>query len=122
MSTIFDQKNIYRREQEREWFGGEVDGVLGDYLVVAGQKVVKIPEYLGWEEASCLPCAGLTAWSGLAMNGELVMGRTVLIEGAGGVSLMALKLPLTAGCKVIITSSSDEKLDRIRKLLRVKIF
>ncbi|KAE8446475.1 hypothetical protein EG329_011938 [Mollisiaceae sp. DMI_Dod_QoI] len=116
VSPIFDQKSITGLEQSREWLGGEVDGVLSDYVVFSEEKAVLVPGHLSWAEAACLPCAGLTAWNGLAVGGELASGKTVLIQGTGGVSLMALKLASAAGCKVIISSSSDEKLEKVRKI------
>jgi NADPH:quinone reductase-like Zn-dependent oxidoreductase len=81
VSPIFDQKSITGQEQSRQWLGGEVDGVLATHVVFSEEKVVKIPEHLSWVEAACLPCAGLTAWSALAIGGHLVAGKTVLIQG-----------------------------------------
>jgi NADPH:quinone reductase-like Zn-dependent oxidoreductase len=78
---ILDQKAITGREQEREWLGGEVDGVLADYIVFDQAKVVRVPEGLSWAEACCLPNAGVTAWSGIAGKGSLVPGMTVLLQG-----------------------------------------
>ncbi|KUJ08220.1 zinc-binding oxidoreductase [Mollisia scopiformis] len=116
VSPILDQKSITGQEQSREWLGGEVDGILADHVIFPEEKVVLIPGHLSWAEAACLPCAGLTAWSALAVGGELVAGKTVLIQGTGGVSLMGLKLAIAVGCKVIITSSSDAKLDKVREM------
>ncbi|RFU24962.1 hypothetical protein B7463_g11380, partial [Scytalidium lignicola] len=113
---IFDQQSITGLEQSREWLGGEVDGVLATHVIFPEEKVVKFPDHLSWAEAACLPCAGLTAWNALAYDGSLTAGKTVLIQGTGGVSLMALKLARTAGCKVIITSSSDAKLEAVEGL------
>lgn len=78
---ILDQKSISGREQEREWLGGEVDGVLADHLVFNEERLVKIPTHLSWAEAACLPNAALTAWSALAMNGTVAAGKTVLTQG-----------------------------------------
>lgn len=70
MSLIFDPKSIFGTGQENEWLEGEVDGVLADFLVVGEGKVMRISDHLGWEEASCLVCAGVAAWSGLAIREE----------------------------------------------------
>jgi NADPH:quinone reductase-like Zn-dependent oxidoreductase len=91
--------------------GGGVDGTLAEYVVFPEHGLVKIPEHLSYEEAATLPCAALTAWNCLKMGG-LIPGQTVLTLGTGGVSIFALQFAKLFGAKVIITSSSDEKLDR----------
>ena len=72
----------------------------------------------GWShtEAATLTCAGLTAWRGLVTDGRPKPGDTVLIQGTGGVSTFALQFAKAAGAMVIATSSSDEKLERLRTL------
>ncbi len=92
--------------------GGPIEGVLAEQVVLAEGGLVAIPEHLSFEEAACLPCAGLTAWNCLIAGGELRAGETVLLLGTGGVSIFALQFALTAGARVIITSSSDDKLER----------
>ncbi len=79
--SIVDQKSITGKEQEREWLGGEVDGVLASHVVFDQERVVGIPDGLGWKVASLLPVAGVTAWSSLAVGGGLRAGLTVLIQG-----------------------------------------
>ncbi|KAF2106186.1 putative alcohol dehydrogenase [Lophiotrema nucula] len=116
VSPIVDQKAITGREQDREWLGGEVNGVLSDFVIFDEETCVKLPEHLSWAEAACLACAGVTAWSALARDGSLVPGMSVLLQGTGGVSMMALKFARAAGCKVILTSSSDEKLEHAKAL------
>ncbi|OQN99816.1 hypothetical protein B0A48_14586 [Cryoendolithus antarcticus] len=117
VSPILDQDAITGDEQTRRWLGGEIDGVLASHIVMDEQVCVRIPKHLSWAEAACLPNAGLTAWSSLInAQGELPAGHTVLLQGTGGVSMMALKLALAAGWKVIITSSSDSKLAVVRAL------
>ena len=120
VSPIMDQHAIYGHEQIRAWLGGEIDGVLATHCVFPEGKLVKIPAHLSWAEAACLPCAGLTAWNVLTGNDSngLLIGKTVLIQGTGGVSLMALKLAQAAGSKVILTSSSDAKLEKVRSAQR----
>ena len=92
-------------------------GMLQDYVVLPAHAVVKIADSLSFEEAACLPCAGVTAWNAL-MEGPrpLKAGGSVLILGTGGVSLLALQIAKAAGAKVVATSSSDEKLARVKAL------
>jgi len=73
-----DSENITGREAGRSWLAADEDGVLADYLVFDEWKVAKIPLHLDWNEASVLPCAGVTAWS--ALKG-LNVGQTVLVQG-----------------------------------------
>ena len=97
--------------------GGEgVDGVLAERIVVPATGIVRIPDAMTFEEAATLPCAGVTAWSALFERRPLQPGETVLLLGTGGVSIFALQLAKLAGARVIITSSSDEKLGRARAL------
>ena len=112
VTPIVDQASITGREQHRIWLAADIDGVLAGYLVMDENVIVKIPDHLTYDEASILPCAGVTAWS--ALKG-IDMGSTVLIQGTGGVSMLALKLAVARGCKVILTSSSDEKLARVKE-------
>lgn len=92
--------------------GAEVDGVLAERIAVAANAVVRIPDTMTFEQASTLPCAGVTAWSALFERRPLQPGETVLLLGTGGVSIFALQLAKTAGAKVIMTSSADHKLER----------
>ena len=96
--------------------GGSVDGVLAQQIVLPASGVVKIPDHLSFEEAATLPCAGVTAWYAQFIGGRLVPGDTVLLLGTGGVSIFALQFAKMAGARVIMTSSSDEKLARARAL------
>ena len=96
--------------------GGPLDGVMAEYMVLNEQGLVKTPIYLGDEEAATLPCAALTAWSAVVSDGRVKAGDTVLIQGTGGVSLFALQFAKCHGAHVIVTSSSDKKLDRAIKL------
>jgi NADPH:quinone reductase-like Zn-dependent oxidoreductase len=91
--------------------GGDIDGMLADYVVLKESGLVSVPDYLSFEEAATLPCAAVTAWNALAA-GNLKPGDTVLIQGTGGVSIFALQLALMAGMRVLGISSSQEKLDR----------
>ncbi len=92
--------------------GGAIDGVLAEEVVLEADAAVKVPGHLSLEEAATLPCAAVTAWVGLFELGKLQAGETVLAMGTGGVSIFALQLAKAAGARVILTSSSDEKLRR----------
>jgi NADPH:quinone reductase-like Zn-dependent oxidoreductase len=96
--------------------GGAIDGLLAEYALLHEDGLVQVPEHLSFEEAATLPCAAVTAWHGLITEGRIKPGDTVLLQGTGGVSLFALQLARLTGAQVIITSSSDEKLERARKL------
>lgn len=96
--------------------GGDAPGVLSEYVVLSQDGVVRIPGHLSFEEAACLPCAGLTAWCALVTRGQIKAGDTVLVLGTGGVSIFALQLAVARGAKVAVTSSSDAKLARAREL------
>ncbi|MFQ3591182.1 MAG: NAD(P)-dependent alcohol dehydrogenase [Chloracidobacterium sp.] len=96
--------------------GGPLDGMLTEYRALSQDGVIKVPAYLNDEEAATLPCAALTAWSALIVHGQLKPGDTVLVQGTGGVSIFALQFAKAAGARVIITSGSDEKLERAKAL------
>jgi NADPH:quinone reductase-like Zn-dependent oxidoreductase len=92
--------------------GGPLDGVMTEYMVLSEQGVVKTSEHLSDEEAAALPCAALTAWSAVVTDGQVKAGDRVLVLGTGGVSLFALQFAKLLGAHVIVTSSSDDKLQR----------
>ncbi len=96
--------------------GGTVDGMLAEEVVFHEQGLVRIPDHLSFVEAATLPCAALTAWNALFGAGKARAGQTVLLLGAGGVSTWALQLAVAGGLNPIITSSSESKLARTRKL------
>lgn len=95
--------------------GGDVDGVLREHMVVDASSLTKLPSYLSAEEASCVPCAGVTAWTALDFDKKR-QGKSALMQGTGGVSIFAALLCQAAGIDAIITSSSDEKLEKIKAL------
>ncbi|OKP87824.1 NADPH:quinone oxidoreductase [Paenibacillus helianthi] len=99
-----------------ESLGGPLNGVAAEYVVLHEDGVVPIPDHLTYEEASTLPIAALTAWSMLIEYGGLQAGDTVLLQGTGGVSIFGLQFSLMAGARVIITSSSNDKLERAKAL------
>lgn len=96
--------------------GGGVDGMLSQYVTRHEDAFVKLPAYLGWEEAATLPCAGVTAWNALVTRGHTRRGDFVLLQGTGGVSILGLQIARALGAQPVITSSSDEKLARARAL------
>jgi NADPH:quinone reductase-like Zn-dependent oxidoreductase len=96
--------------------GNTINGGLAEYLVLSEDALVLAPTYLTDEEASTLPVAALTAWHALVKNGGLSSEQTVLVQGTGGVSIFGLQLASLAGARVIVTSSSDEKLERAKDL------
>lgn len=95
---------------------GRFDGVLREYVAFNENGVVAMPEHLSYDEASTLPCAGLTAWHALVVSGKIKAGDTVLTLGTGGVSIFAIQFALLFGAKVIATSSNDEKLAKAKLL------
>ena len=132
VAPITDTANITGREPGRSWLAADEDGVLADHVVFSEEKLSKLPDYLDWVSASIIPCAGVTAWSALK---DVGIGKTVLLQGTytspllwlrlsanvihekgtGGVSTFALKLARAAGLRVILTSSSDDKLNKMQE-------
>ncbi|HLO87724.1 MAG TPA: NAD(P)-dependent alcohol dehydrogenase [Nostocaceae cyanobacterium] len=119
VAGIFFQDWIYgnlTREKMQSDLGGNIDGMLAEYVILHQDGLVKLPEHLSYIEGATLPCAALTAWHGLITKGNLQAGETVLLLGTGGVSIFALQFAKIYGAKVIITSSSDEKLAHAQQL------
>jgi NADPH:quinone reductase-like Zn-dependent oxidoreductase len=96
--------------------GGGIDGMLAEYVVLREAGLVAIPDYLSNEEAATLPCAAVTSWNALVVEGHLKPGDTVLVMGTGGVSIFALQFATMFGARVIATSSSDAKLKRLKEM------
>lgn len=96
--------------------GGGSAGMLAESVVIDAEGVVRVPDHLSDEEAACLPCAAVTAWHALVPEGHVKSGDTVLVLGTGGVSIFALQFARMHGARVIATSSSDEKLAKVREL------
>jgi NADPH:quinone reductase-like Zn-dependent oxidoreductase len=96
--------------------GGGGPGMLAEYVVLPEDGLVKVPAHLSEEEAATLPCAAVTAWNALVASGGIKAGDAVLVQGTGGVSLFALQFARLHGCRVIATSSSNDKLARAKKL------
>jgi NADPH:quinone reductase-like Zn-dependent oxidoreductase len=100
----------------RSALGGAIDGTLAEYVALNEEGLVRIPDYMSFEEASTLPCAALTSWNALVTMGRIKSGETVLALGTGGVSIFALQFARIHGARVIATSSSDAKLAHLREL------
>jgi NADPH:quinone reductase-like Zn-dependent oxidoreductase len=94
--------------------GSPLDGTLAEYIVLHEDGVVPKPNTLSFEQAATLPCAAVTAWNALMVSGKPVKpGDTVLCLGTGGVSMAGLLFAKAAGARVIVTSSSDDKIQRV---------
>jgi len=95
--------------------GATLPGSLVEVAELDAASVVKVPDFLSWEAAGTLPIAAMTAWRALE-NAQVGPGSTVVVLGTGGVSIFALQLAKARGARVIVTSSSDEKLARAAAL------
>ncbi len=102
--------------------GETIDGYMAEYSVLDERHITAIPNEYTFVQAATLPCAGLTAWNGLMNTTTLLPGSKVLIEGTGGMSLLALKIAKSAGAKIIATTSSEEKAERLYDLGVDKVF
>jgi NADPH:quinone reductase-like Zn-dependent oxidoreductase len=119
VATIFSQTWLAGppdAERLRGTVGSPVDGTLCQRMALDAEAVVRVPDHLTDAEAASLPCAGVTAWSALAELGSVDAGDVVLVQGTGGVSIFALQFSQVLGARVIITSSSDAKLERARAM------
>ncbi len=96
--------------------GGGADGFACDFATRPATDFTLAPQSLTLREAATLPCAGVTAWRALVVDGAVKPGARVLVQGTGGVSLFALQFAKAAGARVIATSSRDAKLERLRAL------
>jgi len=101
----------------RHALGGDIDGMLAEEVILHEDALVKIPAAMSFLDASTMPCAGVTAWNAIFESSNGVRpGDTVLLLGTGGVSVLGLQLARAAGLNTIITSSSDDKLQRAKAL------
>jgi NADPH:quinone reductase-like Zn-dependent oxidoreductase len=99
----------------RNALGGSIDGVLSEYALFGERGLVALPPGLSFEEGATLPCAALTAWNALR-SGSLHCGQSVLTLGTGGVSIFALQFAVAEGARVIATTGSEGKMEKLRKL------
>src|ERR1700722_17069636 len=107
-------------EKSKAALGGDTDGMLTEYALLHQDGVVRFPDPLRYEEAATLPCAAVTAWNAIHHAGDPATpaqpSDTIVIQGTGGVSIFALQFAKLFGAKVLGTSSSDDKLNRVRTL------
>ena len=106
----------FRSEYVRTSLGTPGPGLAAEQVVLPAQAVLPIPGGFDFGQAATLPIAALTAWSALVTVGRIQPGQTVLTLGTGGVSIFAVQLATALGAKVIITSSTDQKLARAGQL------
>ena len=119
VAGIFMQKWITGEQDDvkaNSALGGSIDGMMAERVCLDAEGLVHFPGHLSFEEAACLPCAGVTAWNALMRSGDIKPGDSVLLQGSGGVSIFALQFAKMAGARVIITSSSDAKLERLKSM------
>jgi len=113
VGTFFQIWNSGPMTERHPALGNPLDGTLAQYIVLHEDGVVALPAGISFEEAATLPCAAVTAWNALMVSGKpLKAGDIVLCLGTGGVAIAGLQLAKAAGARVIITSSSDEKIKR----------
>lgn len=96
--------------------GGPNNGGLAEYMLLDEAAAVMTPDSMTDEEASTLPIAALTVWFSLVEYGKIKAGDTVVVQGTGGVSVYAIQIASALGARVIATTSSDEKGERVRAL------
>jgi NADPH:quinone reductase-like Zn-dependent oxidoreductase len=96
--------------------GSDTDGLLAEYAALPESALLRFPGHLSHAEAATLPCAAVTAWSALYPKCALQPGETVLVLGSGGVALFTLQMAKATGARVIMTTSSDERAERLRQL------
>jgi len=96
--------------------GATLNGMLTEYALLDQEAAVRVPDHLTWEEAACLPCAGVTAWHALMGGEPLAPGDTVLTLGTGALSLFVVQFAKMMGAEVIATTSSAVKADRLKVL------
>jgi alcohol dehydrogenase len=110
------QAGAARPENFRSDLGGRHDGVAAELRVFRRDALVGIPDTMSFFEAAALPCAGGTAWNAVIEIGGVGPGHRVLTQGTGGVSLFAVQFAVMAGAEVIATSSSADKLAKLKEL------
>jgi NADPH:quinone reductase-like Zn-dependent oxidoreductase len=104
------------RLEVADQLGGSLDGMLTEHALLDERALVQIPAHLSFPQAATLPCVAVTAWNALTGGRGLAPGETVLTLGSGGVSLFALQLATALGARVIATTGSGEKVERLRAL------
>jgi NADPH:quinone reductase-like Zn-dependent oxidoreductase len=112
----FDGDSSEEKRRTSLGAGSQWNGVLREFAAFSEESVVAVPEHLSFEEASTLPCAALTAWHALVESGRIKPGDSVVTLGTGGVSIFALQFAKMAGARVISTTGSEEKRERLSEL------
>ncbi|CAG7646816.1 Crotonyl-CoA reductase [Paenibacillus solanacearum] len=117
MASIFPNwlEGPFNMDQAAQ-LGGSLDGMMAEYVVLREEALVTVPSHLSDEEAAALPCAGVTAWHALQCGVPIQEGETILTLGSGSVSLFALQFAKRLGVRVIATTSSPEKSERLKAL------
>src|SRR6201981_4116809 len=105
-----------RPEYLTDRLGANLDGMLAEYAVLSEEALVHVPSHLSFEEAATLPCAAVTAWVALTGHRKCTAGDTVLTQGSGGVSVFAVQFARLLGARVIATTSTAEKAERLKAL------
>lgn len=119
VAAIFRQDWIdgeYRHEGAQTDLGSGIDGMLAEFVIVDEQGLVRLPSHLSYEEGATLPTAGVTAWMAIVGKGRVTVGDTVVLQGSGGVAVFALQFAKCLGARVIMTTSSAEKGERLSAL------
>jgi NADPH:quinone reductase-like Zn-dependent oxidoreductase len=119
VAGIFFQAWLHGRQDAATMpsaLGGQLDGMLAEFVCLREDGVVALPAGLTFEEGATLPCAGVTAWNALVTRGRVQAGDYVLLLGTGGVAVFGLQFATAAGAQPVVTSSSDPKLVRARSL------
>jgi NADPH:quinone reductase-like Zn-dependent oxidoreductase len=119
VAAIFFQRWLKGRPEAATMgsaLGGQLDGMLSEFVCLAEDGLVAAPAGYSFEEAATLPCAAVTAWNGLVTRGHLEAGDYVLLLGTGGVAIFGLQFAVAAGARPIMTSASDAKLARAKAL------
>jgi NADPH:quinone reductase-like Zn-dependent oxidoreductase len=100
-----------------QYFGMHRRGSYAEYAAVPASSLIKLPDNISYEDAACLPVAGLTAYHALTSVGKLNSGETFFIwGGASGLGLMAIQIAKNLGAKVFATAGSEEKIKRLKEL------
>lgn len=110
------QSGRFEMAHHQQDLGGTLDGMLAEEVLLSAGGIVRLPEHLSWSEGATLPVAAVTAWYALTTRGGLQAGDTVLVLGTGGVSIFGLQFATALGAQVIVTSSSDAKLEKAKAL------
>jgi len=118
MSLFFPQwvKGLPTPQNTRAISGETVDGFAQTYTCVSEDEITAMPEGYSYSEAATLPCAAVTAWRALVVEGNIKAGDTVLVEGTGGMCIFALQIARALGAEVFATTGSTQKIDRLKKL------